>query len=384
MDNCVGIGGSRDELFGGIVHKSENLYDLLLQAPVAICTLAGREHVYEFANPLYRQLIGGRSVVGLSIREAHPELEGQGVIELMDEVFRSGKPYRGKEFPVRTRTPEGRLRDGLYNFTFQPWHDMSGEIHGIVVVASEVTEQVRAREAVEQAVRARDEFLSIASHELKTPVTCLKLQLQLAKHRSGGEESQRFLQMINACSKQVDRLTDMIDTLLDVTRIQSGRVEYSFQEFSVAELVDDVLGRFSGQLEQARSFVVAEVAPLRVHWDRFRMEQVLANLIGNAIKYAPGKQIQIKAERVGENAILSVKDSGPGIPKEQQERIFDRFERACDSQGVTGLGLGLYIVKQIILGHDGTIRLESEPGNGANFVAELPFRPGKKFLPHVC
>jgi signal transduction histidine kinase len=237
------------------------------------------------------------------------------------------------------------------------------------------------RQKAERAISSRDEFLSVASHELKTPLTSLKLQLQMAERRVKPELGlmpvpEKIVHSIRSSLKQTERLTKLVDELLDVSRIQSGKLMFQFEELKLQEVLGEVIARFDDQLRQVNCLIQTEIpSELRVNWDRSRFEQVVANLLSNAIKYAPGKPIHIKSSLAGTMVRFVVQDFGPGIPKEKQDRIFDRFERATHSRNISGLGLGLYIVRQIIDGHRGSIHVESEPELGSSFVIDIPQDP---------
>ncbi|XXF78804.1 ATP-binding protein [Myxococcaceae bacterium GXIMD 01537] len=234
---------------------------------------------------------------------------------------------------------------------------------------------------LQEAIYARDEFLSIASHELRTPITSLKLQLQRIQRRLGPNLPQepsagKVAEMVDSSTRQLDRLTRLIDDLLDVTRSRAGKLQFTFEDVRVDALLTEVLERFSDQLEQARCGLEVHLGPPTVaHWDRSRMEQVLVNLLSNAIKYAPGRPVHVSADVEGTRARLTVRDFGPGIPRERQGRIFERFERATNARDISGLGLGLFIASEIVRGHQGALRVESEPGQGAAFIVELPLSP---------
>ena len=238
--------------------------------------------------------------------------------------------------------------------------------------------------AAQDAIRARDEFLSIASHELKTPITSLKLQIQMTKRRIKPESNllptaESLTKVFDSSGRQIDRLTHLVEDLLDVSRIQSGKLDYNFEDVVVAELVDEVIERFSDQLSDAGSSLELEVQPnLMAHWDRSRIEQVLVNLISNAIKYAPRTPILLVVTGNEKMATIVVRDQGPGIPQDRQSKIFERFERATASRNISGLGLGLFIVREIVSAHQGSIRVESKSGEGTSFVVDLPLRPIKK------
>jgi signal transduction histidine kinase len=239
--------------------------------------------------------------------------------------------------------------------------------------------QYQVRELLEmalQATRLRDEFISIASHELKTPLTSLKLQTQLNKRHQAKDPaafSEKVTRLIHVTDTQVDRLTRLVEDMLDISRISTGKLVMQKSEFDLADLAREVVDRFMPQLKSAGCDAeVRAPAPVPGRWDRYRLEQVLNNLITNAIRYAPGKPIEIEVLLDGPRARLTVADRGKGIDPANRERIFQRFERAVDSGNISGLGLGLYICRQIVETHGGTIRVESELGLGSRFVVEVP------------
>ncbi|MGZ3808422.1 MAG: GAF domain-containing sensor histidine kinase [Bacteriovorax sp.] len=228
-----------------------------------------------------------------------------------------------------------------------------------------------------KAIEIRDEFLSIASHELRTPLTPLKLQIQgMARQVKKGEGAismERIKNMVETSDRQISRLSFLIDDLLDVSRISSGKLVLKKSSFSLKEMINDVVNQYAHQLGDNLSSVEIEVIEDTVgHWDKVRIEQVLINLLINAAKYAPKKPIHIKLYRQNQFAKIAVRDQGPGITKEDCERIFNRFERVASKENVGGLGLGLYISKQIVDAHKGRIYVESTLGVGSTFYVELP------------
>jgi signal transduction histidine kinase len=234
----------------------------------------------------------------------------------------------------------------------------------------------RRQEEAEKAVRVRDEFMSVASHELKTPLTSLKLQVQalleMPPDLPDGEEGARLKASFALTERQVRRMERLIGNLLDVSRIAVGRFHLQLEEVDLVAVVRDVTAQFSAEIARAKiqlAFKLPEQAPGR--WDPLRLEQVVVNLLSNALKYGDGKPIEIAVEVQDGLARLRVSDQGIGIAPENQARIFERFERAV-SLNYGGLGLGLYITKQIVVAHGGSIRVESALGNGSIFAIELP------------
>ncbi len=233
--------------------------------------------------------------------------------------------------------------------------------------------------AAQVAVRLRDEFLSIASHELKTPLTPLKLQTQAllrtltAPGEWTSEQQSRILRMIQSSDRQLDRLAKLVEEMLDIARITNGKLSLELERFNVSALIKEVLDRFSDQVKPSENLVRLEIPDeLWVTLDRIRVEQVIVNLLTNALKYGNNQPISISAEAAGDFMSLRFIDHGIGIAKEDQKRIFDRYERAAAPGHVSGLGLGLYIVSQIVRAHGGAISIQSEVGKGSVFTVKLP------------
>jgi PAS domain S-box-containing protein len=235
------------------------------------------------------------------------------------------------------------------------------------------------------ALNSRDEFLSVASHELKTPLTSLKLQAQMRKRilnkpNFKGFSIDELTKMTNDDERQVERLNRLVDDMLDISRISSGKLSLSLEMVDLALLIRETLERFALQLETIGCVVEFQGPPTLVgEWDPYRIEQVFINLLTNAMKYGDGKPILIVAEARGDRVRFSVKDNGMGISKKDQERIFYQFERAVSSSEIGGLGLGLFIADQIVKIHQGKITVKSELGEGATFEVELPLHSQSGF-----
>ena len=234
-----------------------------------------------------------------------------------------------------------------------------------------------------QAILARDEFISIASHELKTPLTALRLRLATALKVLAGERApidpagtEKVNRAVAAASATTDRLGRLIEDLLDVSRLTARRLELSPEELPVRDLIGEVAARLREQAIEAGSPVTIDIddtgGPLVATWDRGRIEQVVTNLLSNAIKYGSGHEIILSARAEGNRIFIVVRDGGIGIAKADQERIFQAFERVESAHRVGGLGLGLYIGRQIAGAHGGTLRVTSEPGRGSTFLLDLP------------
>ncbi|WPB76682.1 MASE1 domain-containing protein [Archangium violaceum] len=242
----------------------------------------------------------------------------------------------------------------------------------------------------QSAIQVRDEFITVAAHELRTPVTVLTLQLQnLQRPLRQGAAGEPVLARFQAVSRQVSRLGRLVEGLLDVGRLNTGRLPLEREPVELGTLVQDVVERFSEELGRAGCEVVLSLQPhVTGMWDRERLEQALGHLLGNAVKFGVGRPIRLQVSQWDGTARLVVEDQGIGVSPEALERIFGRFERAVPSREYGGLGLGLFLTRRIVEAHGGTIQATSQPGEGATFVLELPasslgtYVPGPSPWPH--
>jgi PAS domain S-box-containing protein len=254
----------------------------------------------------------------------------------------------------------------------------------VMAAVRDVTErkliEERAREwrKAKGEVRERDEFLSIASHELRTPVAALQLQLQLlqrAATRPGDDLPGAIESKLDALERQTRRIGVLVGELLDVSRMRLGRLELVCEELDLSEVARDAVAHLREDLEKSGSRLLLDLAATPGRFDRSRLEQVITNLLVNAAKFGEGKPITLHVGPDGDRARLKITDRGMGIPAKDQARVFERFERAVGAQHFGGLGLGLYIVRQIVEAHGGDIHVESAPGTGTSFVVVLPREP---------
>jgi len=251
--------------------------------------------------------------------------------------------------------------------------DRADEIGVLARALNQMTaDLVLASHRLAGALAMRDEFLSIASHELKTPLTSIKLQLDGVARRmeTSGESPPPWMA---AAQRQVRRLETLIGQLLDVARIRAGRLALDLEETDLAAVAQAAADRFAPELERADNALRLELAPDVVgRWDAGRLDQVVTNLLSNAVKYAPGTPVSVRVRAGAAQAVLEVEDGGSGIPPELRPRVFDPFERGATARALGGLGLGLFIVRQIVDAHGGEVRVEDAPGGGARFVVVLP------------
>jgi signal transduction histidine kinase/ActR/RegA family two-component response regulator len=232
-------------------------------------------------------------------------------------------------------------------------------------------------ERAQRAVQMRDEFLSIAAHELRTPLTALRLQVQgleqlATKHRAEWADD-RILNRLARCTRSLDRLGQLIEALLDVSRVSIGGLTLNLEQTDLTTLTRDVVDRFQDEAERAISQIqLVSDGPIWGMWDRLRVEQVLTNLLSNALKYGAGAEVEIELLDAGAEAVVKVIDHGIGIPAGDLERIFGRFERAVSSRNYGGLGLGLFITRRIVEAHGGVITADATPAGGATLAVRLP------------
>jgi signal transduction histidine kinase len=241
-----------------------------------------------------------------------------------------------------------------------------------------LTELRSTKAELEGAVRMRDDFMSIVSHELKTPLNTLILEVQLRKLQLGRKHAAAFSEeklrhMVDKDERQIQSLIRLIDDMLDVSRIRTGKLSIRPARVELGKLVASVVDNFAPQMEMSGCTLLFERPdPIVGCWDEFRIEQVLANLLTNAMRYGAGKPVQVTVSANDARACIEVRDHGIGISPQSLERIFCQFERAEGSESSAGLGLGLFIAEQIVKAHQGCVEVESEVGKGALFRVLLP------------
>ncbi len=471
---------------------AEMIERLYMQAPAFICTLKGPDHVFELVNPEYQKLYGKRELLGKKVLDALPELEGQGIMEKLYNVYHTGEPYVVTEMLLHLGRDEGKEPEPTYlNFSYQPMYNAKKEIKGILVFGYEVTEQVMAKKKGEEDLRQvleslpqitstssasgtniffnkffyeysglsmeeatlngwnsilhpeeletvleswenckkkgedfyqeirlkrcndqmyrwhisritpiksskgeitqwiasatdiheqktkeqkKDEFISIASHEMKTPLTTAKAYLQLLELSLEGTNSKAALYTKKAIHS-IERLKDLISELLDVSKIQHGKLNFNFCEFDFNEMIDEAIDAIQHISPNHRIIKSGAISKM-VFADKERLEQVIINLLSNAVKYSPqANKVFISSMIENDQLKVAVKDHGIGISSGNLEKIFERYFRIeGEERHIQGLGIGLFICMEIIQRHKGKIWAESEEGQGSTFYFCIPMK----------
>jgi PAS domain S-box-containing protein len=351
--------------------ERDRLREVFSGLPAAITLLRGPEQTIEFLNPVALELAGGDAdAPGKPFREVFAEF-AEATQPVFDQVLATGQQVFMRELRVGCQHgPHHRF----FNFICRPLWDDRGQL--LLTHALDVTEQVHARREVEDALRLRDEFLSIASHELRTPIATLQVQAQLMTLRAnrGNVDALRVQEAFGVINSQAGKLSRLVHQLLDISRLESGKLELEREPTDLVPLVDQLVA--NARSASAWHMIDVELPDsLEANVDALRVEQVITNLLDNAVKYSPnGGDIKVVLARVGDDAAeLSVRDHGLGIPPDKRDEIFERFYQAHgNGSNRSGLGLGLYVSRQIVEMHGGSIRAEFPVDGGSRFVVRLP------------
>ncbi|MCO5169272.1 MAG: ATP-binding protein [Planctomycetes bacterium] len=376
---------AREAEVSALRSSSERRYRNLAEAIPAIVWTAEPDGRLSYANRRLRETTG-----------QEPDLAA-GWLELLhpDDRDRFARAWEGALVERRPFAAEARLRRAGGGWRWHLWRAVpeATEQAGVVAwlgTAMDIDDQkrthaelagARARaeglyEQARRAVEVREEFVSVAGHELRTPLAALQLQVQVLGRRLEAlpaPEGADLVRRAGRLEQLVGRLARLVEQLLDVNRLADQRLRLAPEEVDLAALAREVAARMEEEAARAGARVVVEApGSLRGRWDPLRLEQVLVNLLSNAVKYGAGRPVTVTVAERGGVATVSVRDEGLGISAEDQRRIFDRFERAVPANQYGGLGLGLWITREIVRAHGGEVRVDSQPGVGATFTVALP------------
>jgi PAS domain S-box-containing protein len=369
LANATSIALAKAELFLDVCHERDRFEQLTESLPQLVWTASVHGHARHL-NQRWAEF------TGLSLQELHGAGWQRAVhSEDLTKVFehwRAGAASGSFEAEARLRRADGEWRWMLIRGVLIQ-HD--GRRDDWVGTCTDIDAQKQSEQAKTEAIRLRDDFITVASHELKTPLTALQFQMHSLLHVNRKRDSEeRPAPQLDRASRQVERLVALVEQLLDVSHFTAGKLSLQLESFDLRDLVAEVADRFADAARKTRSELQLRLPEHSAigKWDRTRIEQTVNNLLDNAMKYGAGKPVTIELNANAERIALRVRDEGIGMTSEAQARIFDRFERAVPVSHYGGLGLGLYIARQIVTAHGGRLEVESSVGEGSTFTMLLP------------
>ncbi|HEV7705098.1 MAG TPA: ATP-binding protein [Gemmatimonadaceae bacterium] len=404
----------------------DRLRTVFTEAPVGVAVLRGAEHRFESANARYIDIVGRGDLIGKTVREAFPDLEGQGIYPALDQAFDTGEPFVANEmFIMLDRYHDGGLHEAYFDFVYQPLRDPAGAVEGIAVVITDVTSQVLARKGAEQRERATAEmnatlvaqqaelerlnvslqdqateteqqaeeaqaardaaesanktkadFLAAMSHELRTPLNAISGYAQLMEMELHGPITDQQRKALERIRRSHTVLARLVEDVLSFARIDAGHIEFQIADVRVDELLDGVEALVAPQLDQkGLGYAYRRIDPdVTVRADRDKVEQIMLNLLSNAIKFTDAGRISVECEMTDDVVLVRVRDTGRGIPQDKLQSIFEPFVQVESGlkRGIGGTGLGLAISRELARGMRGDISAESVETQGATFTLSLP------------
>jgi PAS domain S-box-containing protein len=353
--------------------KEEQFREVVENLP-ALAWSARADGLIDFYNRRWYEYTGTKNddMKGSGWRSVHDPQMLPLVEQRWNQSLATGEPFE-MEFPLKGS--DGTFRWFLTRVN--PLKDRDGKVTRWIGTNTNIDEQRKHATLLREAIEARDSFLLVAGHELKTPLTPLALRLQTLSRNAAAQPESKFVNEVKSgletAQRQLKRLTFLVNDVLDVSRITSGRFRMELEETDVAGLVRDIAQRHEAHANQQHCALTVDApAKLLLKTSANRLDQVVSNLLDNALKYGPGKPIRVTLAEVEKRVRLSVEDHGIGVAPEHSRRIFDRFERAVSEAHYGGLGLGLYIARNIVEMLGGTITVKSQPTLGATFTVDLP------------
>jgi signal transduction histidine kinase/CheY-like chemotaxis protein len=350
------------------------------QAPGFMCVLSGPEHRFEYCNERYFDMIGRRDILGRSVIEALPEVERQGFITLLDDVYRTGQAHAASAAPIYLRRSDdaGTLQLRYLDFVYQPVLDRNGQITGIFVEGSDITDRVLTTQALVEsearfrdADRRKDEFLATLAHELRNPLAPLRNAAKVLRAPATDGKTREWATTI--IDRQVQTMAGLLEDLLDVSKITRGQLTLHKQRTSIASIIETSVEVARPLIDARRHALLISLPhePIEVEVDPLRLSQVFSNLLTNATKYMePNGHIEIDAKFADGGVSIGVKDRGIGLEPESLGRVFEMFAQVKGTldRAEGGLGIGLALVKGLVELHGGRVTAASEGlGKGCEF-----------------
>jgi signal transduction histidine kinase/CheY-like chemotaxis protein len=376
--------GERERAEAELQSARDLLANVFRQAPAYMCALRGSDHVFEVVNQRFSELVGGRDVQGLPVATALSGAAVQGVLEILDGVYRDDRPYAGANQRVKMRFDRsGAARERFLDFVCVPLHGADGNVSGVLFHGVDQTARKRAEDELRDVAsklsemdKRKSDFLATLAHELRNPLAPLRNGLQILRMASGNAEL--LARARDMMERQVTSLVRLVDDLLDVARISGGKIEVRRQRTSLQEVIARAVETSTPALDaQGHSLEIrVPPEPILVEVDPTRVAQILANLLGNAAKYTPsGGRVCIEARVEDGFAVAEVVDNGVGIPQDALATIFDMFSQVKDTLSMAqgGLGIGLSLSRKLAELHGGTVHASSDgAGQGSRFLLRLP------------
>ncbi|HSC68142.1 MAG TPA: ATP-binding protein [Cellvibrio sp.] len=374
----------QEKLFRQVQAAHAQMTEVFQKAPAFMCTFDGPQHVFKNVNENYFQLIGVRDVIGKTVSEALPEIVGQGYVQTLDEVYATGKSFVGKDVSVMLqRQADGPPEERIVDFVYLPLKDADEKIYGILVHGIDITERKRAEDELRrlatelaQSSQHKTEFLAILAHELRNPLAPIRNGLEVLRLTS--DDPAAFAAVRDMMQRQVDQMVHLIDDLLDIGRISSGKLKLKKECVTLSKIVAIAIESCTPIIHASKHKLTVDIpdVPILLDADPTRLTQVLGNLLTNAARYTPsGGQINLSARVINNDVAIAVTDNGVGIPAESIASIFEMFTQVGNNINSTqgGLGIGLSLVHRLVELHGGTVAVQSEgSGKGSRFIVRLP------------
>jgi signal transduction histidine kinase len=362
-----------DKLIEREANEKKHLETIIQQLPVGILITDANAKLTR-RNKQVDSILGIKIPIGFRFGEdtlADEKIDDKPIIPTKAPILKAlttGKPVLGKEYTYKRNDKKlVTLR-----VSSAPIQNKKKKTIAAVSIITNITHQ-------KELERQKDDFLSLASHELKTPLTSLKMFIDLQKTQLSKKDVKKLAYYNQRIGDQADKLKELVNDLLSVSRIQTGKLRFTIESFDISEIISDTVEGLQATAAN-HTIQISNKKKYIVKGDKYRIYQVLVNLISNAIKYSPnGKRIIVHIEKIKQDVVVSVQDFGIGIGKEQQGKIFNKLYQVSDSTERTfpGLGLGLYISKEIVIRHKGKIWVESTKDNGSTFLFSLPLSKSK-------